>query len=81
MDGYRVVIDRVACDGAGVCAHLAPSVISLDQWGYPFVGTVTEVEQVRRAVKGCPRRAVHLIEIAPVETVEDLSDQSSSSSL
>jgi len=65
MVGYRVVIDRIACDGAGVCAHLAPSVISLDRWGFPVVGEVTEVEQARRAVKGCPRRAVHLFEIAP----------------
>lgn len=61
----RLVVDRIACDGAGLCAHLAPDVIALDPWGYPDVVASMEeedIDQVRRAVKGCPRRALHLVE-------------------
>lgn len=61
MNELRLVVDRIACDGAGVCAHLAPGFISLDPWGYPIVGEVTDVGRARRAVRGCPRRALHLV--------------------
>lgn len=70
----RLIIDRISCDGAGICAHLAPEVIELDRWGFPVFDEVVDdagdraIEQVHRAVKGCPRRALHLV------------DQSSSSS-
>ena len=57
-------IDPQACDGIGMCAHLAPDLITLDRWGYPLIPTrvlnVEEVAQATKAVKGCPRKALHL---------------------
>ena len=32
-----VRIDPIACDGIGMCAHLAPGVIAIDSWGYPVL--------------------------------------------
>lgn len=69
----RLVVDRIACDGAGLCAHLAPNVIALDPWGYPVISApmtshaqepIDEqwVRQVGKAVKGCPRRALHIVD-------------------
>ena len=80
MSQQRIVIDRIACDGAGVCAHLAPSVISLDPWGYPIIGETIDVDQARRAVRGCPQRALHLLDDAPKVGGSVRADQSSSSS-
>ena len=31
------MIDRIACDGFGMCAELLPELIELDDWGYPIV--------------------------------------------
>ena len=33
----ELVIDRIACDGFGLCAELLPELIELDDWGYPIV--------------------------------------------
>ena len=30
-------INRIACDGRGLCAELLPDLISTDPWGYPLV--------------------------------------------
>ena len=30
-------VDRIACDGYGMCAELLPELIELDDWGYPIV--------------------------------------------
>lgn len=62
----RLVVDPVACEGVGLCAHLAPALVSLDRWGYPVmpedgVGARDRDASVR-AVRGCPRRALHLRE-------------------
>ncbi len=64
MPQSRLIVDRIACDGAGVCGHLAPSIISLDPWGYPVISDGLDIVQMRRAVKGCPRKALHLVEDA-----------------
>ena len=57
-------IDPQACDGIGMCAHLAPDLITLDRWGYPIIPTrfleIDEVSQATKAVKGCPRKALQL---------------------
>lgn len=62
---HRLVVDPVACGGAGVCAELFPEMISLDPWGFPIVapGEVAPalVEHARRAVASCPRLALHLV--------------------
>ena len=58
----RLRIDAVACDGVGVCAHLAPDLIELDRWGYPVIpaGDLSrrEFAAAQRAVQGCPRKAL-----------------------
>jgi ferredoxin len=55
-------IDAVACDGVGVCAHLAPDLIELDRWGYPVISagdlSRREIAAAHRAVQGCPRKAM-----------------------
>lgn len=58
----RLVVDPVACDGVGMCAHLAPSLITLDRWGFPLISdsalTGRDRSAASRAVSGCPRRAL-----------------------
>jgi len=57
-------IDRIACDGRGMCAELLPEMIDLDDWGYPIV-RYAEIpphlmEHARRAVEVCPVLAFRL---------------------
>jgi ferredoxin len=59
----RLVVDRIKCDGYGMCAELLPEVITLDDWGYPMVrGDVPGelLEHARRAVDVCPVLALRL---------------------
>lgn len=60
--GDRLRIDPAACDGIGVCAHLATAVIELDRWGFPILAdrdlSRTEGSAARRAVRACPRNAL-----------------------
>src|SRR2546429_391152 len=57
-------IDRIRCDGHGLCAELLPELIRLDDWGYPIIkpGNVppSVVEYARRAVDACPVLALRL---------------------
>jgi len=59
-----IAIDRVACDGRGLCAELLPEIVVLDDWGYPIVkpGVVPGelVAQARQAVAFCPVLAFKL---------------------
>lgn len=61
-----VVVDPISCEGIGMCAHLAPDVIDLDPWGFPIVARGplkgSQRGQAKRAVRGCPRRALHLVD-------------------
>jgi ferredoxin len=61
-----LVLDPVACDGRGVCAEMLPERIELDRWGYPVIdGTEIVpalVEHAVRAVRSCPKQALHLVE-------------------
>jgi len=36
-DRVTLGIDRIKCDGHGVCADLVPELIELDDWGYPII--------------------------------------------
>ena len=60
----RLVVDRIACDGRGLCAELLPEAIQLDDWGYPIVddnGISGDLEPLaRRAVSACPLLALRL---------------------
>ncbi len=63
---FTLVVDPIACDGHGVCAELLPELIRLDPWGFPIVdgGPVPMelIDYAERAVSGCPRLALKLIE-------------------
>ena len=60
----QLVVDRIACDGFGMCAELLPELIELDDWGYPILtaGGVPDVllDHARRAVAVCPVLALRL---------------------
>jgi ferredoxin len=60
----ELVVDRIACDGFGMCAELLPELIELDDWGYPIVraGGVPDelLDHARRAVAVCPVLALRL---------------------
>ena len=60
-----LVVDRIRCDGYGMCAELLPEVIELDDWGYPMLradGVVPDrlLAHARRAVNVCPVLALRL---------------------
>ena len=60
----QLKVDRIACDGYGMCAELLPELIDLDDWGYPIIrdGGVPEalLDHARRAVAVCPVLALRL---------------------
>lgn len=59
----RLDVDRILCDGYGMCAELLPELIELDDWGYPIVHSLVprHLEAVaRRAVDVCPVLALTL---------------------
>jgi ferredoxin len=66
--GEALRIDRIRCDGHGLCAELLPELIGLDDWGYPIIkaGTVPAslVQHARRAVDACPVLALRLARTA-----------------
>ena len=57
----KIKLDRTMCDGFGKCAEHAPSVFSLDEWGYASLAGQADVPddlgpRVRRAIPGLPGR-------------------------
>ena len=62
--GQELVVNRIACDGYGMCAELLPELIDLDDWGYPIIraGGVPDslLDHARRAVAVCPVLALRL---------------------
>jgi ferredoxin len=64
-------IDRIRCDGFGMCAELLPELVDLDDWGYPILraGAVPDdlLGHARRAVEACPVLALRL-RSAPIPT-------------
>ena len=59
-------IDRIACDGRGICAELLPELLELDDWGYPIVRQALVPPNLlglaERAVSACPVLAFRLFE-------------------
>jgi ferredoxin len=56
-----VVVDRIRCTGHGICAQVLAGVVSLDEWGYPIVGTGrVDDADTRAAVALCPAAALRL---------------------
>jgi len=64
---FRLRVNPVACDAFGYCAELLPEMISLDEWGFPVVGSAPIpprlFEMAWRAVRECPRRALFIEEL------------------
>ena len=62
--GERLAIDRIRCDGYGMCSEMFPEGIELDDWGYPILapGPVPEhlIPLAERAVEDCPVLAIAL---------------------
>jgi ferredoxin len=60
----RLEVDRIRCDGYGMCAELLPEVIELDDWGYPIIVSGDVPDELRslarRAVDVCPVLALRL---------------------
>lgn len=60
----KLRVDPIACDGRGLCADVAPELVTLDDWGFPIVlgGTVPPEWMVhaREAVRLCPKLALRL---------------------
>ncbi len=60
----RLRVDWPACQGRGLCAQVAPELISLDEWGFPIVPTAIPRQlqsTARAAVNICPHAALRLI--------------------
>ena len=61
---HHLVVDRIKCDGRGLCAELLPELIRLDDWGYPILapGPIPEhlLPLAQRAVEDCPVLAIAL---------------------
>lgn len=60
----HMAIDRIKCDGHGLCAELLPELIRLDDWGYPIIAADPIPERLeplaQRAVATCPVLALAL---------------------
>ena len=50
-----MIVDRIACDGYGICAELLPERIDLDDWGYPIISS----EPIGPNLLDHARRACH----------------------
>jgi ferredoxin len=63
----RINVNRIACDGRGLCAELLPELITLDDWGFPIVrkGAVPDplVGIAEDTVDLCPKLALRLVSI------------------
>jgi ferredoxin len=59
---FELVVDRIKCDGRGLCAEILPEMIRLDSWGYPIITPGAIPEQLmalaQRAVDDCPVLAI-----------------------
>lgn len=62
--GSRLQINPIACDGVGMCGHVAGELVSFDSWGFPILPRRRLVGRDLRAAKAaaacCPRRALFL---------------------
>jgi ferredoxin len=60
----KLAVDRIRCDGHGLCAELLPELIELDDWGYPILRRDAVPEDLaglaRKAVSVCPVLALRL---------------------
>lgn len=59
---YRLDVDWTRCQGHGLCAHLLPEFVQLDDYGFPSFSNVPGwmARDARRAVEMCPALALRL---------------------
>ncbi|MBF8192098.1 ferredoxin [Nonomuraea sp. K274] len=59
---YRLEVDWSRCQGHGLCAHLLPEFVDLDDYGFPSFRNVPGfmAKEARRAVEMCPALALRL---------------------
>lgn len=59
---YRLDVDWTRCQGHGLCAHLLPEFVELDDYGFPSFRTVPGwmARDAARAVEMCPALALRL---------------------
>jgi ferredoxin len=61
---FELVVDRIKCDGRGLCAEILPERIRLDSWGYPIIapGPIPYhlMALAQRTVDDCPVLALAL---------------------
>jgi ferredoxin len=59
-------VNPVACDGIGICQHVAPNLVRADSWGYPIVSGQAlhgaDKRAAEAAVASCPRQALFVVE-------------------
>ncbi len=64
MTESRLVVDRKACAGHGLCYSIAPDVIDADDQGDPVITADPipddQLELAQNAVEACPERALRL---------------------
>jgi ferredoxin len=67
LANQRLEVDRIKCDGHGLCAEVLPELIELDDWGYPILRDAPVPAALegyaRRAVVDCPVLALRLREL------------------
>jgi ferredoxin len=60
----RLRLDPIACEGVGICAHLAADLVRVDSWGYPILAADPlarrTMRQATAAVTACPHRALFI---------------------
>ncbi|GAA3131296.1 NADH-ubiquinone oxidoreductase-F iron-sulfur binding region domain-containing protein [Nonomuraea salmonea] len=59
---YRLEVDWSRCQGHGLCAHLLPEFVDLDDYGFPSFRKIPGfmAKDARRAVDMCPALALRL---------------------
>jgi ferredoxin len=58
-----LTLDATSCDGVGMCALVAPDMITLDAWGFPVIDgevAAAKVKKARAAARACPHRALRV---------------------
>ena len=63
MAAPALQLEAASCDGVGMCALVAPDVVTLDSWGFPVVddaAAASRTRQAKAAARACPHRALRV---------------------